>query len=77
MLNPMTPTTVRVAVSEILRKKGMSTREFANKAGISYNTALAWERGIPTRVDTPTISKICQALGVSPGELFTMEDTEA
>lgn len=76
MLNSMTPQTVRATVSEILKKKGMSTREFANRAGISYNTALAWERGYPTRMDFATIGKICEALEVEPGELFVSVDTE-
>lgn len=75
MLNSMSPQTIRVTVSEILRKKGMSTREFAARAGIAYNTALSWERGYPTRLDIPTITKICKALEVEPGELFVSVET--
>jgi DNA-binding Xre family transcriptional regulator len=76
MLNTMTPMTVRWAVSEILDNKGMSTAEFAEKAKITYNTALSIRRGVVARIDLETISKVCSALGIQPGDLFKTVDSE-
>jgi putative transcriptional regulator len=62
--------TVKWTVSEILDKREMSTQEFADRAGISYQTALNLRRGSTTRVDIQTLQNICTALGVQPGDLL-------
>lgn len=76
MLEVMTPLTVRLTVSRILDERGISTAEFADKAKLSYNTALAIRRGAYSRIDLETISRICEALEVEPGDLFLVEQKE-
>jgi DNA-binding Xre family transcriptional regulator len=73
----MSPWTVRLTVSDILDKRGMSTAEFAEKAGLTYNQALAIRRGAYSRLDLNTVARICEGLNVKPGDLFEVrEDTE-
>ncbi len=76
MLNSMSPMTVRLTVPELLKQKGMSTAEFAEKAKLTYNQALALKRGSYSRLDLVTLGRICEALGVQPGELFAAENQE-
>lgn len=75
MLSPMSPTTVRLAVSALLEQRHMSTAQFAEKAKLTYNQALSLRRGAYARIDLDTIGKICDALGVMPGDLFQVEIT--
>lgn len=76
MLPTMSPLTVRMTVSEILKRKGMTTAEFAEKANLSYNTALALRRGSSRRIDFKTLARVCEVLDVQPGILFTTEEVE-
>ncbi len=76
MLETMTPLTVRLAVSKLLEERNMSTAEFAQKAGLTYNQALAYRRGMYDRIDLKTIGRICEALGCEPGDLFSVEKRE-
>ena len=71
----MNPMTVRLTVSELLDKRNMSTAEFAEKAGLTYNQALALRRNAYTRVDLNTIARVCDALDVEPGQLFISSET--
>jgi DNA-binding Xre family transcriptional regulator len=69
------PPTVRLTVSDLLEKRGMSTADFAERAGLTYNQALALRRNAYTRVDLSTIAKVCEALNVEPGALFILSET--
>jgi len=57
-------------IANILEKKGMSTAEFAEKTGVTYNTALGIRRGNISRINLETIAKICLILDVSPNDIF-------
>lgn len=74
MLRTVTEKTVKWTVSEILDRRNMSTQEFADSAGISYNTALNLRRGGVTRIDFVTLQRICVALGVQPGDLMILSE---
>jgi DNA-binding Xre family transcriptional regulator len=63
--------TVRLTVSDILDQRGISTSDFAGKAKLTYGQALAIRRGVYERIDLGTIARICDALSVEPGALFT------
>ena len=76
MLEPMSPMAVRLTVSPILDERGMSTAEFAEKAKLTYNQALNLRRGLVARIDLDTLGRICDALGVQPGDLFSVEMVE-
>lgn len=69
MLDIMTGT-VRLRVSEILTERGMTTADLAQKAGFSYNTALALVRNAYDRIGMDTIARVCDVLQVTPGDLF-------
>jgi len=68
--------TIKVKVSEILDQKGWTTAEFAKRAGIVYTTALAIRRGNFARIGLDTLYQVCEALGVTPGEIFEMVQEE-
>jgi putative transcriptional regulator len=63
-------------VDRILNEKGLSTAELAKQSGIAYNTALSLRRGYPTKIDFETLAKICEVLGVLPGDILELVDTE-
>lgn len=65
--------TVRLTVSEILDRKNMSTAEFAERTGFTYNTALAIRRGSISRINLETISIICDVLDVDPGDIIVKD----
>lgn len=54
---------IRWHVEEILEQKGLNTQQFAELAGVTYNTALDLRRGASRRVDIETLDKVCTALG--------------
>lgn len=62
--------TVRLRVSEILAQKGMTAGDLAKKAGFNHNTALALARDAYDRIGKDTIARLCDALEVTPGDLF-------
>jgi DNA-binding Xre family transcriptional regulator len=64
---------IRMTVGDILEHRGMKTQEFAERANISYNQALAFRRGMNARIDIASLEKICAALDVSPADLFQVE----
>lgn len=70
MLDMANTGTVRLRVSEILDERQMSTADFAARAGLTYNQALAIRRSAYERIDLGTIEKICKALSVQPSDLF-------
>jgi guanylate kinase len=74
MLNVMSPMTVRLAVAPILDERKISTRDFAEKAGLTYNQALSMRRGVYTRIDLDVLRRVCEALNVMPGDLFAVEE---
>lgn len=61
---------VKWRIGKLLSDQGLTSEQFAQRAGISYNTALALRRGASRRVDLDTLDKVCRALGVNPDQLF-------
>jgi putative transcriptional regulator len=55
----------------IAEKRGISTAtELAERAKININTASAIMSGRSTRVDRPTLAKLCEVLECTPGDLL-------
>jgi putative transcriptional regulator len=77
MLNTMAPGTVRLRVSELLKERGMSTAEFAEKAGFAYNTALALVRDSYDKIGKDTLARICEVLDVEPGDVIVIDPAPA
>ena len=60
-------------IKDILLEKEMTIAEFAEKAGLHYNTALSIVNGKYKRIGLDTLSQMCRALKVDVSELFTWE----
>lgn len=65
--------TLQFRVKEILKEKGITIADFAEKAGLHYNTALSVVNGKYKRIGLDTLSQMCKALEVDVSELFTWE----
>lgn len=65
---------VRLRVGEILKEKNMTITDFAELAHIAPGTARMLAKGNTERVDLFTMAKICDALGIKPGDLFVQEE---
>lgn len=63
---------IRIKVNELLKNRDMSTAEFAKQTGVAYNTALGLRRGVVTRIDLDVMARVCEVLGVQPGDLFEL-----
>lgn len=61
---------LKLRVGAVMRERDVSVAELAGKAGIATNTARALYRGVNDRVDLVVLSKVANALGVRPMELF-------
>jgi len=64
-----------LTVASLLDARGISTSDFAKLADLTYGQALAIRRGMYERIDLNTIGRICDALNVEPGDLFSVEKT--
>ncbi len=66
-------TRLKFRVKEILAHKKMTTTEFAAKAGLHYNTALAIVNNKYQRIGMDTLAQMCLALDVEVSQLFDWE----
>ena len=58
-------------VKEIAEQRGvMSAVQLAERAGIAPGTATALWYGRPTRIDLPTLGRICKALKCTPDQIL-------
>ena len=75
----MSPGTVRVKVSQLLEERDMTVGDLAEKAKIHYNTALGLKRGVLTRLDLPTLARVCDVLNVKVEDVleYVPEEVEA
>lgn len=64
-------------IGEIARLRGITKiTELAERAGLAYNTAHALYTGRTTRIDYETLDRLCETLGVQPGDLLVHVQTE-
>lgn len=61
---------LRLRIGEILEERKINVAEFARGANISRATALSLKRGVTTRMDIPTLDKVCEYLKLTPSDLF-------
>lgn len=58
-------------VREVALRQGIgSATQLAERAGIAYGTATSLWYGRPTRVDLPTLGRVCRALRCTPSDLL-------
>ncbi len=65
---------IQLTIAEMLEEKNMTVKEFSEKAGIAYNTALALKRGSSNRIDFETLEKVCKVFDCQPGDLIILVD---
>ena len=63
---------MRLRIGKLLEERGLNAHEFAKLAGLPITTAyrLANLKKPPKQLHAATIDKVCEALGVQPGDLF-------
>jgi putative transcriptional regulator len=63
---------VRLRIADLLEEREMTQTELARASGISLVTinAMASSERAPKQIQLESIDKLCEALGVEPGELF-------
>ncbi len=64
---------VRLRVREIAEGQGLNMQRLADKSGISYSTIVDLWYDRTRRLDKDTLSRLCQALNVTPGDLLAFE----
>jgi DNA-binding Xre family transcriptional regulator len=63
--------TLRLAVREVAEKKGVKNPfMLAQKTGLNYSICHRLWQGDQNRVDLKTLARLCEVLGVKPGQLF-------
>ncbi len=64
---------VRLRVREIAEGQGLNMQRLADKSGISYSTIVDLWYDRTRRLDKDTLSRLCQALNVTPGDVLKYE----
>ena len=67
---------VRIKLNDILKARGLSKQDFADRSGMNYRTVLDLTREKYDRIGLNTIAVICDALNVLPGDLFEYRAVE-
>lgn len=62
---------VRLNLRALLRAKGMTAYKLAKETGLSLNAIYRLTGNRTARIELETIDRLCAALDVAPGELFT------
>jgi DNA-binding Xre family transcriptional regulator len=62
---------VRLNLRALLRAKGMTAYRLAKETALSLNAIYRLTGNRTARIELETIDRLCTALDVTPGELFT------
>jgi putative transcriptional regulator len=75
ILQPMatTVTPIRVTLREAREAAGLTQVELAERVGVRQATISDIETGKSSRIDLPVLDRLCDALGVEPGDLLERE----
>jgi DNA-binding Xre family transcriptional regulator len=66
--------TIKLLVREVAEREGIpNPNVLAEKTGLHYETCRKIWRGQPAMIGLDTIQRICDVLGVRPGQLFEYE----
>ena len=69
---------IQLRVQELARARGITTiTELAQRADLAYDTARDLWHGRMQRIDRDVLGRVCRALGVTPGDLLTLEEESA
>lgn len=67
---------VSFRVREVAEVQGLNMQKLSTKAGISYSSIVDLWYDRTRRIDKDTLSRLCHALGVTPGDLLMFEAEE-
>jgi putative transcriptional regulator len=62
--------TYKFQLDEILKSRGMTVKQLADESGVYYQTVMNIVHNRVHGVSLESISGICSALGIQPGDLF-------
>jgi DNA-binding Xre family transcriptional regulator len=66
---------VNLRVRELAEARGITTiTELAERASLAYDTARDLWHGRMQRIDRDVLGRVCMALGVTPGDILTLEE---
>jgi DNA-binding Xre family transcriptional regulator len=68
--------TVKFRLDEILKLRNMKARSFCLQNNLNYITVLRICHNQNTGITLEMIARICSALNIQPGELFSVEEIE-
>lgn len=64
-------------VREIAERQGIQNPvQLADRLGVVYNTARGLWFGFPSRIDLPTLNRVCARLNCTPGDLLEFDGME-
>lgn len=69
-MTTMSAGAVRLRLDEILKNRGLKQKDLAALAGLHENTVSRLVSGGVRQIDMETIGKLCDALGITPEQLF-------
>lgn len=64
-------------IKTLRQEKGLTLEEIGNKVGVGKSTVRKWENGIIENMRRDKISKLAEALGVTPSYLMGWPDSTA
>ena len=67
---------LRLRVGKLMKEKGVSIKELADRADIAPNTARGLYYGITNRIDLPILDRVAKVLEVSQLELFELTEED-
>lgn len=68
---------IRWKVREIAEAQGIKNPvELQERLGVVYNTARGLWLGFPSRIDLPTLNRVCVRLNCKPGDLLEFDGAE-
>lgn len=68
-----TVTPIRITLREARERAGLTQVQLAERADVRQATISDMESGKNTRVDLAILEKLCEVLGVEPGDLLERE----
>ncbi len=74
MDNSIDKNAIRMALKNRRIEKGLTMKEVASKVGVSEGTISRWESGNIENMRRDKISKLADALGISPSEIMGWDD---
>ena len=70
----LTPHRIECHLDEILVARGMTLTELSERTGITLANLSILKTGKARAVRFTTLTQICDALGTTPGELFSLRE---